>query len=234
MEGIGDNGSRPSLAAEELIAPAAVPGRDRAVRSNPRPFPPSKSKQRGEDLAGVSAPDCAIENKRRAVPAEAGSEDDAVVGVGEHGEWDPHDTVGLARVDRADWRRRTPVGERAGHVKSRRWDVQARQHEQRLDAGSVHPGLFRRLAFAGAGGPVSPVSRAPHGNATSPAWSRTLSARWCSSTSGPASRSVAVRIRTAACRSAALSGTGSLQLSSSARAAGTAWTRRASVAGTDS
>ena len=61
--------------------------------------------------------------------------------------------------------------------------------------------------IAVAGGPASP-SCAPPGNATSPAWSRSLGARCCSRTSGPSARSVAIRIRTAACRSAAVSGAG--------------------------
>ncbi len=86
--------------------------------------------------------------------------------------------------------------------------------------------------IAVAGGPASPSSRAPPGKATSPAWSRSLGARCASRTSGPSAPSVAIRIRTAACRSAAASGTGSLRLSSSGRAAATASTRPTSDAGT--
>ena len=79
---------------------------------------------------------------------------------------------------------------------------------------------------------MSPFSRAPPGNAISLAWSRRLGARCCSRTSGPSSRSVAIRISTAACRSAAVSGTGSFRLSSSGRAAATARTRPTSDSGT--
>ena len=49
---------------------------------NARPFPTCKAEQRGEDLAGVSPHDRTIENKCGAVPAEAGAEHDALVGVG--------------------------------------------------------------------------------------------------------------------------------------------------------
>ena len=85
--------------------------------------------------------------------AEACAEHDAVVGVGQRGEREAHHTVGLARVDRADQRWHAPVGEHAGHVKSRRWDVQARQQDQRLDRCRVHSGLLGRLAERGRGRP---------------------------------------------------------------------------------
>ena len=220
-----------ALTAEQLNRPVAMPGRDRAGPRSPRPLPTSKAEQRGEDIAGVPPHDCAIENKRRAVPAQACAEHDPFVGVGQRGERGAHDTAGLAGVDRADRRWRAPVGEHAGHVESRRWDVQARQQDQRLDGCRVDSGLLGGLADRG-GGPASPSSRAPPGNATSPAWSRSLGARCCSRTSGPSARSVAIRIRTAACRSAAVSGTGSLRLSSSGRAAATASIRPTSGAGT--
>ncbi len=119
------------------------------VRRNPRPFPSSKAQQRGEDLAGVSPHDCTIENKRWAVPAEACVEHDAVVGVGQRAERDAHDTAGLAWVDYADRRWRAPVGEHAGHVESRRWDVQTRQQDQRLDGCRVYSGLLGGLADRG-------------------------------------------------------------------------------------
>ena len=95
----------------ELNRPVAMPDLDRRGDGNPRPFPTSKAEQRGEDLAGVPPHDCAIENKRWAVPAEARAEHDAVVGVGQRGERHAHDTAGLTGVDRADRRWRTPVGE---------------------------------------------------------------------------------------------------------------------------
>lgn len=126
------------------------------MTGNPGPFPTSKTEQRGEDLAGVPPHDCAIENKRRAVPAEARAEHDAAVGVGQRGERHTHDTAGLAGIDRADRRWRAPVGEHAGYIESRRWDVQARQQDQRLDGCRVHSGLLGSLADRGRGRPCVP------------------------------------------------------------------------------
>jgi len=149
-----------ALTRSKLNRPVATPGRDRAGwrQSTAAPNLQSGAARRGSRRC--TPHDCAIENKRWAVPAEARAEHDAVLGVGQRGERDAHDTAGLAGVDRADRRWRTPVGEH----RSRRIATVGR-------AGAVAESAARRLP----GGLRSP--RRPRGSRLPAALRRRLHAR---------------------------------------------------------
>ena len=225
--------SPPALATEQLIAPAAVPGRDRpgwrqptavpnlqgaAARRGSRRCTPTRPRHR-EQTRGRASRSVVLSMMR--LPGSAntvnGTRMTRLVSPG---------LIALTGDGVRQWASTPVTSNRDGGMCRRGSRISGW-----TTAGST-PVSSAASRIAVAGGPVSPCSRAPPGNATSPAWSRRLGARCCSRTSGPPSRSVAIRIRTAACRSAAVSGTGSLRLSSSGRAAATAWTRPVSGAGT--